>query len=115
MSEVDAYIAAFPAEVQEKLKAIREIVYEEAPQATERICMKMPTFDLNGKWFVHFAAMEKHIGFYPQPSGVAAFKDKLAGYKTSKGAIQFPMAQPLPLELIREIVQYRYRESMQEK
>mgnify|MGYP003623416519 CR=1 FL=1 len=77
--------------------------------------MKRPTFDLNGKWCVQFAAMEKHIGFYPQSSGGEAFKDKLTEYKTSKGAIQFPIAQPLPLGLIREIVKYRYGESKQEK
>lgn len=107
MNEVDTYIAAFPADVQEKLVAIRQIVREEAPEATERICMNMPTFDLNGKWFVHVAAFSKHIGFYPQPEGVAAFQDRLTAYKTSKGTIQFPLSKPLPLDLIRDIVRYR--------
>lgn len=111
MNEIDNYIATYPADVQERLAAIRAIVHEEAPRATERICMNMPTFDLNGKWFVHFAAFPKHIGFYPQPEGVAAFKDKLTGYKTSKGTIQFPLSKPLPLDLIREIVRYRAKQS----
>lgn len=107
MNEVDAYINGFPTEVQERLKAFRNIVKELAPMATERICMSIPTFDLNGKWLVHFAGFEKYIGFYPQPEGIAAFKDKLAGYKTSKGTIQFPLNKPLPIDLIREIVKYR--------
>lgn len=112
MNEVDAYIAKFSLEVQERLTAIRNIVYEEAPEVTERICMNMPTFDMNGKWFVHFAAYSKHIGFYPQPEGVEAFRERLKEYKTSKGAIQFPHSKPLPLDLIRDIVCHRFNQSM---
>ncbi|MDR0795810.1 MAG: DUF1801 domain-containing protein [Tannerella sp.] len=67
MNEVDKYISGFPAAVQERLIEIRNIILEIAPQVTERICMRMPTYDLNGKWLVHFAGFEKHIGFYPQP------------------------------------------------
>ncbi|MDL2292710.1 DUF2200 family protein [Acholeplasma sp. OttesenSCG-928-E16] len=107
MNEVDNYITSFPVDVQNRLAAIRAIIHEEVPQVTERICMNMPTFELNGKWFVHFAAFSKHIGFYPQPEGVAAFSDRLIDYKTSKGAIQFPLSKPLPLDLVREIVRYR--------
>lgn len=107
MNEVDAYINGFPVEVQERLTEIRSMVLELAPQATERICMRMPTYDLNGKWLVHFAGFEKHIGFYPQPEGITAFKEKLKGYKTSKGTIQFPLDKPLPLDLIREIISFR--------
>ncbi|NLT94796.1 MAG: hypothetical protein GXW85_04560 [Clostridia bacterium] len=107
MIEVDEYIKSFPEQVQERLTAIRNIILEEAPQATERICMRMPTYDLNGKWLVHFAGFKKHIGFYPQPEGIAAFKEKLSDYKTSKGAVQFPLDKPLPTDLIREIVRFR--------
>ena len=107
MNEIDTYIKGFPAEVQERLTAIRDTVRETAPQATERICMRMPTYDLNSKWLVHFAAFSKHIGFYPQPEGIIAFKDKLTEYKTTKGAIQFPLNKPLPLDLIREIIKFR--------
>jgi uncharacterized protein YdhG (YjbR/CyaY superfamily) len=110
MNEIDSYIEGFPADVRERLRAIRGIVRELAPQATERICMRIPTFDLNGKWLVHYAGFEKHIGFYPQPEGIVAFKDKLTGYKTSKGTIQFPLDKPLPTDLIREIVAYRVQE-----
>ncbi len=107
MNEIDRYISQFPVEVQERLTAIREIVRELAPSASERICMRIPTFDLNGKWLVHYAGFDKHIGFYPQPDAVLAFKDKLTGYKTSKGTIQFPLNSALPVDLIREIVKYR--------
>ena len=110
MNEIDNYIKDYPENVQERLNTIRSIVKELAPDATERICMRMPTFDLNGKWLVHFAGYAKHIGFYPQPQGVAAFKEQLAGYKTSKGAIQFPLDAPLPVDLIRKIIEYRVKE-----
>lgn len=110
MNEVDAYINEFPVEVQERLTSIRNIILELAPQATERICMRMPTYDLNGKWLVHFAGYQKHIGFYPQPEGIIAFKEKLTDYKTTKGTIQFPLNRTLPLDLIREIVRFRVAE-----
>ena len=110
MNEIDNYIKAFPELVQERLNLIRATIKELAPQASERICMRIPTFDLNGKWLVHFAGFEKHIGFYPQPEGIAAFKDKLTEYKTSKGAIQFPLSKPLPIDLIREIIVFRVSE-----
>lgn len=110
MNEIDSYIKDFPVDVQERLHIIRDIICELAPQATERICMRMPTFDLNGKWLVHFAGFEKHIGFYPQPEGIIAFKDKLKEYKTSKGTVQFPLNKPLPTGLIREIVEFRVKE-----
>lgn len=114
MNEIDAYIKGFPDEVQERLTAIREIVRALAPQATERICMRIPTYDLNGKWLVHFAGFTKHIGFYPQPEGIVAFQEKLTEYKTTKGAVQFPLDKPLPLALIREIIQYRVAEQSEE-
>ena len=84
MNEVDIYIKSFPPEVQERLTTIRNIITEWAPQATERICMRIPTYDLNGKWLVHFAGYKKHISLYPQPEGITAFKEKLVNYKTSK-------------------------------
>ncbi len=110
MNEVEKYIENFPQEVQERLNIIRKIILELAPDATERICMGMPTYDLSGKWLVHFAGFKNHIGFYPQPQGVTAFSEKLTKYKTSKGAIQLPLNKLLPEELIREIVSYRVKE-----
>lgn len=107
MNEVEEYIEGFPPEVQERLKKVREIIHELAPEASERICMGIPTYDLNGKWLVHFAGFKKHIGFYPQPEGIEAFREQLKDFKTSKGTIQFPLNKPLPEELIGDIVKYR--------
>jgi len=107
MNEIDAYIETFPDDVQERLNTIRSLVKEIAPDAIERICMRIPTFDLNRKWLVHFAGFKKHIGFYPQPEGISHFQDKLTDYKTSKGAVQFPLNKPLPIDLIREMIQFR--------
>jgi len=109
VSEVGVYINGFSDDVKDRLHTIRNIVKEIAPDVTERICMRIPTFDLDGKWFVHYAGFKKHIGFYSQPDAIVAFGDKLKGYKTSKGAVQFPLNKPLPVELIREIISYRLR------
>lgn len=110
MNEIDNYINNFSGELKDRLNIIRNIICELAPKATGRICMRMPTYDLNGKWLVHFTGFEKHIGFYPQPEGIIAFKDKLKEYKTTKGAVQFPLNKPLPVELIREIIKLRVKE-----
>ena len=110
MNTVDEYLSNYPDEIQKRLCSIREVIIKNAPDVSERICMNMPTYDLNDKWFFHFAAFKNHIGIYPQPSGVRAFSEKLTEYKTSKGTIQFPHNKPLPLELIEDIVKYRYKE-----
>ncbi len=109
---VDEYIKLFPEEVQDKLRLLRKLIQEAAPEAKEKISYQMPTYDLEGN-LVHFAAFSKHIGFYPSPEGVEKFMDQLAGYHTSKGAIQFPLTAPLPCELIQEIVHYRVEQNKQ--
>jgi uncharacterized protein YdhG (YjbR/CyaY superfamily) len=110
-NSIDEYIRQFPPDIQEILTTLRIVIKESAPEAVEKISYQMPTFSLHGN-LVHFAAYKKHIGFYPTSSGVAAFTDKLVEYKTSKGAIQFPIDKPLPYELIREIVQFRVDENI---
>ncbi len=107
---IDEYITGCPEHVREKLKELRETIRKAAPVAEEKISYQMPAFNLNGI-LVYFAAQTRHIGFYPTSSGVAAFKKELAGYKTSKGAIQFPTDKPLPLDLIARIVQFRVRKN----
>jgi uncharacterized protein YdhG (YjbR/CyaY superfamily) len=104
---VDVYIDAQSENMREILRKLRQTIREAAPEATERICMRIPTYDLNGKWLVHFGAFKKHVGFFPQPDGVAAFADRLAGYKTSKGAVQFPLSKPIPYDLVAEITRFR--------
>jgi uncharacterized protein YdhG (YjbR/CyaY superfamily) len=108
---IDEYIAQFSLEIQEILNTLRKVIKESAPNATEKISYQMPTFFLH-KNLVHFAACKNHIGFYPTPSGIEAFKEELSGYKGSKGSIQFPLNKPMPYELISKIVQYRVAENI---
>lgn len=108
---IDEYIGTFPQEVQEKLQNVRQTIHEAAPEAEEAISYQMPTFKLNGN-LVHFAGYEHHIGFYPVPTGMEAFKKELSQYKTGKGSVQFPLDQPLPLDLIRRIVEFRVKENL---
>lgn len=107
---IDAYIAGFPPEVQERLAAIRAVVRDVAPEAREAIKYGLPTFILQGN-LVHFGAFKHHIGFYPTPSGLEQFKDELTQFKSSTGAVQFPLDQPLPLDLIRQITAFRVQEN----
>lgn len=107
---IDAYIAGFPEDVQAILQQVRRTIHEAAPEATEAISYQMPTFKLNGN-LVHFGAFKNHIGFYPVPSGMAAFEEELAAYKQGKGSVQFPLNKPMPLDLIRRIVEFRVQES----
>jgi uncharacterized protein YdhG (YjbR/CyaY superfamily) len=103
---IDGYIAQFPEDVQVILQQIREVIKETAPKAEERISYQMPGYYLNGM-LVWFGAHQNHIGFYPTGAGIEAFKEQLKGYKFSKGAVQFPLDQPIPYDLIRKIVEFR--------
>ncbi len=107
---IDEYISTFPESVQKILTEMRQLIQAEAPEATEKISYQMPTFDLNGN-LVHFAAFKQHIGLYPGPAAIVTFAEPLQPYKTSKGAIQFPLDQPLPKQLIKQIVALRVQEN----
>lgn len=109
-STIDDYIAEFPAETQQRLQQMRAIIKENAPGAVETISYAIPTFDLNKKHLVHFAGYATHIGFYPSPSGMEAFEAEFQPYKRAKGSVQFPLDQPLPLDLIRRVVAFRVAE-----
>lgn len=110
ITTIDEYIAQHSPEIQDILQLLRKVIRETAPDAVEKISYGMPTFYLNGN-LVHFAAYKTHIGFYPAPSGIEAFKEKLPAYKYSKGAVQFPISKPLPFDLVREIVAFRVSEN----
>jgi uncharacterized protein YdhG (YjbR/CyaY superfamily) len=107
---IDEYIQGFPEPVQSKLQELRQLILDIAPEAQEKISYQAPTFYLNGN-LVHFAAHAEHIGFYPTPSGIAEFEDELSGYKHAKGSVQFPLDEPLPMDLIRKIVVFRVEEN----
>ncbi len=112
---IDAYIQTFPKDVQAILQKVRQTIQKAAPDAVETISYQMPTFKLNGKGLVYFAAYEKHIGFYPIPSGMKAFEKQLAPYKQGKGSVQFPIDQPIPYDLVRRIVVFRAKENLATK
>lgn len=108
-STIDEYIASFPKEIQEILESIRKSIKSSAPNATETISYQMPAFRLNGI-LGYFAAFKNHIGFYPTPSAITQFSKELSNYEFSKGAIKFPLNEPIPLELIKKIVEFRVKE-----
>ena len=108
---IDEYIANFPKDVQIILQEIRAVIHQAAPDTEETISYQMPTFKLRGN-LVHFAAFQNHIGFYPVPTGIEAFKEELSVYKGGKGSVQFPLDKPMPLDLIRKIVKFRAAENL---
>ncbi len=109
-ANMDEYIAGFPKDVQKLLKEMRAIIRKAAPQAEETIKYTIPTFALNGN-LVSFAAYKNHIGFYPAPTGIEAFKKELAPYAGSKATARFPIDKPLPLALITKMVKFRMKQN----
>ncbi len=108
---IDDYIAGFTKDVQVILEELRATIGKAAPEAEETINYQIPTFTVKGN-LVHFAAYKSHIGFYPTPSGTAAFKKELSAYEGAKGSVQFPIDKPLPLRLITKIVKFRVKENL---
>jgi uncharacterized protein YdhG (YjbR/CyaY superfamily) len=107
---IDEYIAGFPSGVRRILQEIRRVIRKAAPDAEEALKYRIPTFVLGGN-LVHFAAFERHIGFYPTPSGIQAFQRELSAYPSAKGSVQFPLDRPVPFDLIRRIVEFRVTEA----
>lgn len=105
-TDIDSYIADFPKATQALLQQIRATIQAAAPDATETISYAIPTFVYHGN-LVHFAGYKQHIGFYPGAAGIEAFKDEICQYKWAKGSVQFPLNEPLPLDLVTRIVTYR--------
>lgn len=110
VSTVDEYISSFPEEIQEILENLRKTIKALAPNSVETISYQMPTFKLNGI-LVHFAAHKNHIGFYPTPSVIEKFQKELRNYEFSKGTIKFPINKPIPIELIRRILEFKIKEN----
>ena len=112
ITSVEDYIASFPILIQEHLKSLRNTILKKAPQAIESMAYGMPAYKTNGKPLVYFAAYKNHVGFYATPTGHAEFAEELSKYKTGKGSVQFPINQPMPLELIERIVEFRVMENI---
>lgn len=109
-ANVDAYISAFPKEVQKVLEQVRSAIRKAAPNAEETISYAMPAFKYKGKVLIYFAGYKNHIGLYATPSGHAAFEKELSAYKQGKGSVQFPLDRPMPLDLISRIVKFRMQQ-----
>jgi len=107
---IDEYIHAAPVDVQERLWQLHDCIRKAAPGATENLKWRMPAYSYQ-KILVTFAVFKQHIGFYPMPSALQAFEKELTNYQTGEGSIQFPLDKPLPLSLIKKIVQFRVAES----
>jgi len=112
-ADTNAYISSFPADVQAKLQQLRELVKSLAPDAAEVISYGLPAFKQKSGMLVWYAAHTNHIGLYPRASAIEAFADRLEPYKFAKGSIQFPFDQPLPVDLITDIVNFRVAENAQ--
>jgi len=108
----DEYFAGLPKPARERLEKLRALIRETAPEAEEVISYNIPAFRQTGI-LVWYAAFHKHIGLYPKASAMAAFKTQLADYKTSKGAIQFPIERPIPASLVKKIIKFRLKENEQ--
>ncbi len=112
---IDEYIKTFPTDVQSILEKMRQTIKKAAPEAVEAISYQIPTFKLNGKNLVHFAAYKNHIGFYPTSSGIEAFKKELSSYKGAKGSVQFPIEDQIPYDLVIKIVIFRVKENLEKE
>jgi uncharacterized protein YdhG (YjbR/CyaY superfamily) len=111
-TSIDEYIATFPKDVQKILDELRGTIKAAAPEAEEKISYQIPTFTLNDKYLIYFAGWKKHISIYPIPSGTEEFNKEVSQYVEGKGTLKFPIDQPLPLELITEIVRFRVAENL---
>ena len=108
---IDEYVRTFPKDVQRVLERPRQTVRKAAPEATETISYDMPTFKLDGKFLVSFAAWKSHIGLYPIPSGTVAFQKKVSAYRGAKSTVRFPLEKPIPHELVKRLVLFRIKEN----
>lgn len=107
---VEDYIASQPENIQPKLQQLRQLIRKAAPKAEENISYGMPAYKLHGP-LVYFGGAKTHVGFYPTPDGIEAFKKEVSIYEPSKGTIRFPLDKPLPTKLITDIVKFKVKQA----
>ncbi len=112
---IDEYIKTFPEDIQSVLEKMRQTIREAAPEAVEAISYQMPTFNLDGKYLIYFAAYKNHIGFYPITPGLDPLKEELSPYISGKGTARFPLNRPIPYDLVEKIVILRVKENLAKK
>lgn len=115
MIKVDEYILQFPAEIKLSLNKIRKLIFELAPKVEEKMAYGMPAYRLNNKPLIYYAAFQNHIGLYALPVTNLKFKKELKQYKCGKGSIQLPTNQPIPYDLIKNIIAFRVEETSSKK
>ena len=114
-AQVREYLAALPAESRKRMKQIRSIVRSLVPRATEVFSYRIPGFRLVDRALIWYAAFKNHISLYPMTEAIRrTHAAELKGYKTAKGTVQFPLAEPLPLALVKRLVQARVAEARKE-
>ena len=109
-NSVPDYIATFPTDIQDILRSIRNTILKAAPGAAEGISYQIPTYKQEGV-LASFAAYKTYVGFYPTPSAISYFKEEIMDYKFAKGSVQFPISAPMPLDLIRRMVEFKLEEN----
>lgn len=104
---VDEYLQQFSGEIRTRLDTMREVITMQAPNTEESLSYGLVGYKLNGKPLVYFGGFKQHVGLYATPNGHEAFKKQFAKYKQGKGSVQFPLSEPLPVDLIKDVVKYR--------
>ncbi len=108
---VDEYIAAQPEAAQRVLSRVRKSIRKAVPAAEEMISYNMPTYKLHGNRLLYFAGWKRHFSLYPATKRVIeAFEGELGSAKIVKSTLQFPLAKPVPVELIERIAMFRAKE-----
>ncbi len=110
LDSIDQYIASFSGNTEAVLKQMRSLINKIAPSASESISYGMPAFKVNGKPLIYFAGYKNHIGLYALPKTHKTFSLQIAKYKQGKGSVQFPLNQPMPMQLINKMIKYRLKE-----
>lgn len=106
-TNIDEYISNFPMDTQQKLEEMRALLHSLVPDAEECISYGIPTLKYKKKNLIHFAGYKTHIGFYPGAKTIEDFLPELSKYNTSKGTVQFPLSEKLPVALIKKMTKYR--------
>ncbi len=114
ISGIEQYFLQQPSDIAEKLQQIRQIIKEVAPEATESFSYQMPSFDFYGK-LAYYAAFKEHYSVFVSPDVLQVFKEKLKNYSLSKSAIRIPSGQPVPDELLREIIAFTAQWNLEKK